>query len=106
MISMVVENLALSSNTNEELVYNLKDWYSVMDLIDSKADQWALRAKAVLDRTRLALQEKAEHYQKLLQPTAEYLGALLGVEQWAVRILINHIIYILGMTSLHTSTCF
>lgn len=45
---------------------------------------WALRTKAVLDRTRLALQDKAEHYQNLLQPTAEYLGTLLGVENWAV----------------------
>ncbi|CAM6108937.1 unnamed protein product [Calypogeia fissa] len=92
IISMVVENLALSSNTNEELVYTLKDWYGVMNLIDSKADQWALRTKAVLDRTRLALQEKAEHYQHLLQPSAEYLGALLGVEQWAIDIFTEEMI--------------
>ena len=38
----------------------------------------------MLDRTRFALQDKAEYYQKVLQPTAEYLGALLGVEEWAV----------------------
>lgn len=40
----------------------------------------------MLDRTRLALQDKAEYYQKILQPTAEYLGALLGVEEWAVSL--------------------
>jgi alpha-glucan,water dikinase len=92
IISMVVENLALSSNNNEELVYCLKDWYHVIDIINNKSDNWALRTKAVLDRTRLALQDKAEYYQKILQPTAEYLGALLGVEEWAINIFTEEMI--------------
>ncbi|KAF5193445.1 Cytochrome p450 [Thalictrum thalictroides] len=45
-------------------------------------DHWALYAKSVLDRTRLALASKAEHYDKVLQPSAEYLGSLLDVDQW------------------------
>lgn len=49
-----------------------------------KDSHWALYAKSVLDRTRLALTNKAESYQKILQPSAEYLGSLLGVEEWAV----------------------
>ncbi|KAG0553488.1 hypothetical protein KC19_12G015100 [Ceratodon purpureus] len=92
IISMVVENLALSSNNNEELVYCLKDWYHVTDTIKNKSHKWALRTKAVLDRTRLALQDKAEYYQKVLQPTAEYLGSLLGVEEWAVNIFTEEMI--------------
>ncbi|KAG0623205.1 hypothetical protein M758_3G156100 [Ceratodon purpureus] len=92
VISMVVENLALSSNNNEELVYCLKDWYNVMDIIQNKSHNWALRTKAVLDRTRLALQDKAEYYQKILQPTAEYLGGLLGVDEWAVNIFTEEMI--------------
>jgi alpha-glucan,water dikinase len=84
-ISMVVENLCLSSNNNKELVYCLKDWYHIINVIHDKSDNWALRTKAVLDRTRLALADKAEYYQRILQPTAEYLGGLLGIEQWAVR---------------------
>jgi len=52
-----------------------------------KDTHWALYAKSVLDRTRLALTNKAESYQKILQPSAEYLGSLLGVENWAVCIL-------------------
>ncbi|BBN15240.1 alpha-glucan, water dikinase [Marchantia polymorpha subsp. ruderalis] len=92
IVSLVVENLALSSNNNEELVYCLKDWYVVIDLIKSKSPMWALRTKAVLDRTRLALQDKAEHYQNLLQPTAEYLGTLLGVENWAMEIFTEEMI--------------
>jgi len=65
----------------------VQDWYIVIDTIKSQSHNWALRTKAVLDRTRLALQDKAEYYQKTLQPTAEYLGALLGVEEWAVSLL-------------------
>lgn len=73
------------SNLSDGFIFDLQDWYRVIDIIKNKSDNWALRTKAVLDRTRLALQDKAEYYQKILQPTAEYLGALLGVEEWAVR---------------------
>lgn len=72
-------------NLSDGFIFDLQDWYRVIDIIKNKSDNWALRTKAVLDRTRLALQDKAEYYQKILQPTAEYLGALLGVEEWAVR---------------------
>ncbi|KAL2621231.1 hypothetical protein R1flu_001436 [Riccia fluitans] len=92
IVSLVVENLALSSSNNEELVYCLKDWSSTIDLIKSKAPMWALRTKAILDRTRLALQDKAEYYQHLLQPTAEYLGTLLSVESWAMEIFTEEMI--------------
>ena len=51
-----------------------------------KDDHWALYAKSFLDRTRLALASKAEHYHQILQPSAEYLGSLLGVDEWAVSI--------------------
>ncbi|KAH9535846.1 hypothetical protein CY35_17G074900 [Sphagnum magellanicum] len=92
IISMVVENLCLSSNNNEELVYCLKDWYHIINVIRDKSDNWALRTKAVLDRTRLALADKAEYYQRILQPTAEYLGGLLGIEQWAIDIFTEEMI--------------
>lgn len=72
------------SNLSDGSIFDLQDWYHVIDIIKNKSDNWALRTKAVLDRTRLALQDKAEYYHKILQPTAEYLGALLGVEEWAV----------------------
>ena len=62
----------------------IQEWCSVHEACKGNREQWPLRAKAVLDRTRLVLADKAEHYHKLLQPSAEYLGSLLGVEQWAV----------------------
>lgn len=62
----------------------IKGWNCALSMLKSKHDHWALYAKSVLDRTRLALANKAESYQRILQPSAEYLGSQLGVDQWAV----------------------
>lgn len=91
-ITMVLENLALSSDDNEDLIYCLKGWNQAVGMLKSNNNHWALHAKSVLDRTRLALSSKAEWYQRVLQPSAEYLGSLLGVDQWAVNIFTEEII--------------
>lgn len=91
-IALVLENLALSSDDNEDLIYCLKGWNHALSMYESKNDHWALYAKSVLDRTRLSLTNKAEGYQRVLQPTAEYLGSLLGVDQSAVNIFTEEII--------------
>ena len=66
------------------LFFFSKGWDLALNLTRSKKEHWALYAKSVLDRTRLALANKAEAYHRILQPSAEYLGSLLGVEEWAV----------------------
>ncbi|KAK9119771.1 hypothetical protein Scep_017864 [Stephania cephalantha] len=125
-ISLVLENLVLSSDNNEDLIYCLKTgcfrrhldrtgganwtqdinlepilyrkierilgWSHALNMLKSKDEHWALYAKSVLDRTRLALSSKSEHYQRVLQPSAEYLGSLLGVDEWAVSIFTEEII--------------
>ncbi|KAI3933019.1 hypothetical protein MKW92_033488 [Papaver armeniacum] len=91
-ISLVLENLALSSDNNEDLIYCLKGWDHAMNLAKGGDSNWALYAKSILDRTRLALTTKAEHYQKVLQPSAEYLGSLLGVDEWALSIFTEEMI--------------
>lgn len=91
-IILVLENLALSWDNNEDLIYCLKGWNHALNMLKSKDDFWALYAKSVLDRTRLALATKAESYQRVLQPSAEYLGSLLGVDQWALNIFTEEII--------------
>ncbi|KAL0372365.1 UNVERIFIED_CONTAM: Alpha-glucan water dikinase, chloroplastic [Sesamum calycinum] len=91
-ISLVVENLALSVDNNEDLLCCLKGWNLALSMLKNGNDHWALFAKSVLDRTRLALASKAESYHQLMQPSAEYLGALLGVDQWAVSIFTEEMI--------------
>ncbi|CAL5022240.1 unnamed protein product [Urochloa decumbens] len=91
-ISLVLENLALSIEDNENLLCCLKGWNHALAMANNADDQWALYAKAYLDRTRLALVTKGEEYHHTLQPSAEYLGSLLGVEQWTVNIFTEEII--------------
>ncbi|TQD83177.1 hypothetical protein C1H46_031282 [Malus baccata] len=91
-ISLVLENLALSSDDNEDLIYCLKGWDQAQNMLKSKSNDWALYSKSILDRTRLALANKAESYLRILQPSAEYLGAQLGVDQSAVNIFTEEII--------------
>ena len=62
----------------------MQGWDLALSMCRSKDSHWALYAKSVLDRTRLALAHKAEWYQQILQPSAEYLGSQLGVDRWAV----------------------
>ncbi|KAJ8494187.1 hypothetical protein OPV22_015908 [Ensete ventricosum] len=92
LITLVLENLALSTDDNEDLLYCLKGWNHALEMSKQKDDQWALFAKSCLDRTRLALSSKAEYYHQILQPSAEYLGSLLGVEPWAASIFTEEII--------------
>lgn len=91
-IFMVLENLALSSDDNEDLIYCLKGWKHALNMLKSNTNHWALYAKSILDRTRLALAHKAESYQRILQPSAEYLGSKLGVDQSALSIFTEEVI--------------
>ncbi|GMJ09703.1 STARCH EXCESS 1 [Hibiscus trionum] len=91
-ITLVLENLVLSSDDNEDLIYCLKGWQHAISMCRSRSGHWALYAKSVLDRTRLGLTSKAESYQRILQPSAEYLGTLLGVDTWAINIFTEEII--------------
>ncbi|XP_043699404.1 alpha-glucan water dikinase, chloroplastic-like isoform X2 [Telopea speciosissima] len=91
-ITLVLENLSLSSDNNRDLIYCLKGWNHALYMFRAGDDGWALYAKSFLDRSRLALACKAEQYEQLLQPSAKYLGSLLGVDQWAVNIFTEEVI--------------
>ncbi|CAI9092975.1 OLC1v1028361C2 [Oldenlandia corymbosa var. corymbosa] len=91
-ISLVLENLVLSVDDNEDLVYCSKGWDQALNMYKTGDTNAALFAKSVLDRTRLALASKAEWYHELLQPSAEYLGSQLGVDRWAVNIFTEEMI--------------
>ncbi|XP_042753569.1 alpha-glucan water dikinase, chloroplastic isoform X1 [Lactuca sativa] len=92
LITLLLENLILSSDNNEDLIYCLKGWNQALSMLETGDGSWALFAKSVLDRTRLALATKGELYHQILQPSAEYLGARLGLDQWAVSIFTEEMI--------------
>ncbi|KAK9223163.1 hypothetical protein WN944_011605 [Citrus x changshan-huyou] len=60
------------------------DWYRVSESYRTNDAQWALQAKAILDRLQLVLAETSQTYQKKFQPSVKYLGCLLGVEKYAI----------------------
>lgn len=86
-------------NAHSPLLFLAKGWNHALEMSGRKDDHWALYAKSYLDRTRLALSSKAELYHQLLQPSAEYLGALLGVDHWAVCIYSRNSITRLNLNS-------
>ncbi|KAK9060237.1 hypothetical protein SSX86_020941 [Deinandra increscens subsp. villosa] len=92
LITLLLENLILSTDNNEDLIYCLKGWNQALSMLETRDGSWALFAKSVLDRTRLALASKGELYHQLLQPSAEYLGARLNLDQWAVSIFTEEMI--------------
>ncbi|GJW53834.1 alpha-glucan water dikinase 1, chloroplastic-like protein isoform X1 [Tanacetum coccineum] len=92
LITLLLENLILSSDNNEDLIYCLKGWNQALTMLETGDGSWALFAKSVLDRTRLALASKGEFYNQILQPSAEYLGARLNLDQWAVSIFTEEMI--------------
>ncbi|ESR61611.1 hypothetical protein CICLE_v10017434mg [Citrus x clementina] len=83
-ISLLLESLCLSVVNNEDLIYCTKDWYHVSESYITNDAQWALQAKAILDRLQLVLAERSQTYQKKFQPSVKYLGCLLGVEKYAI----------------------
>ncbi|KAH9794972.1 alpha-glucan water dikinase 2 [Citrus sinensis] len=83
-ISLLLESLCLSVVNNEDLIYCTKDWYRVSESYRTNDAQWALQAKAILDRLQLVLAERSQTYQKKFQPSVKYLGCLLGVEKYVI----------------------
>ncbi|KAK8298119.1 hypothetical protein V6Z12_D05G233800 [Gossypium hirsutum] len=78
-ISLVLESLCLSTVKNEDLIYCTKDWYRASESHKSGDAQWALQTKAILDRLQIILSDRAVDLQIKIQPSAEYLGKLLGI---------------------------
>mmetsp|Transcript_11917 Transcript_11917/g.20114 ORF Transcript_11917/g.20114 Transcript_11917/m.20114 type:complete len:1364 (+) Transcript_11917:166-4257(+) len=78
-VALALESLCLSSGSNDELVLCLKEWKQVLAAGTGK-DSWALRAKAVMDRIRGALQSTGERYNARFQPIADQMGDRLNVD--------------------------
>ncbi|KAK9096999.1 hypothetical protein Sjap_022496 [Stephania japonica] len=72
--------------------YPRTDWYRISETYKANDRQWALQAKAVVDRVRLILSQRSQSYQEMIQPTAVYLGHLLRVEKWAIDIFTEELI--------------
>nr|VDC75014.1 unnamed protein product [Brassica rapa] len=86
VICVVLENLCLSTFNNEEDCYRVSETYKAHDV------EWALQTKAVLDRLQLVLADRCQHYLRLIQPSANYLGQMLRVDKHGIDVFTEEVV--------------
>jgi len=92
LVGLVLENLCLSNiSSNEELVTCAYEWRRTCAIKDSDPE-WALHAKATVDRLRTALSLTGDTYSGLMQPTAEHIGRACGIDNWVVDVFAEEVI--------------
>tara|TARA_B110000977_G_scaffold201015_2_gene293669 strand:+ start:183 stop:4553 length:4371 start_codon:yes stop_codon:yes gene_type:complete len=93
LAGLVLENLALSlPASNEDVVLSLLDWRLAIQSRQNGDNQWALRAKAAMDRARLAIARHADIVSEEMQPAAKYIGEACEIEQWSVDLFSEEVI--------------
>ena len=93
LAGLVLENLALSlPSSNEDVVLSLIEWRRVQDAKRDGDPQWALRAKAVVDRVRLSVALHADGVASDMQPAATHIGEACDIESWAVELFAEEVI--------------
>ncbi|CAK0872577.1 unnamed protein product [Prorocentrum cordatum] len=77
--AVVLESLAISAGSNEELLRCLRSWRSAASCTRGPAEL-ALRVKAAAERVGAELAARGDRFACALQPAAEALGRGLGVD--------------------------
>lgn len=93
LAGLVTENLALSLPcSNQDIILALTEWRRVEQSRREGDAQWALRAKAVVDRIRLAVALHADAVAADMQGAATDIGEACGIESWAVDVFAEEVI--------------
>lgn len=93
LTDMVMEDLCLSlPSSNDDLLYSLMNWRRILDLRRSGQSDWALRAKATVDRVRLAITDHATEVYEHMQPAANNIGKRCDCEKWTVDLFSEEVI--------------
>lgn len=90
--SAVLENVVMSSGDNGQLLLSLKEWQQVSEQAARGGGDWALRAKAAMDRVRNELGNRSERYMHALQRPAAEIGGSLGVHGHAVDVFAEEVV--------------
>jgi alpha-glucan,water dikinase len=89
---LALENLALSTGGNDELVICLREWTGIVATAMRGGNDWALHAKAITDRVQNALGDCSGRYIGALQATANEMGGKLGVDGHVLDIFSEEIV--------------
>src|SRR5438552_6206273 len=90
VIARVLENLSLSGN-DPELTRCLRHWERLGN-IPRFSPEWALHAKAVLERLGRALSAEIDEYYQWLQPKAEFLGSAFHADPWTITLFSEEVV--------------
>jgi len=91
LISLVLENTLLSSESQEELRQILRHWDAVRG--EKRVDRsQALELAAVLERLEHAVGASGDDLAHLLQPKAVHLGEAFQAEPWTIRIFSEEVV--------------
>ncbi|MBF0198864.1 MAG: hypothetical protein HQL32_14200, partial [Planctomycetes bacterium] len=82
-MSLCLENMQLSF-PNQELAACIEHWQKVSSLVNDQSQEWALRAKGVLEQVSRLVSSHADDYYKMLQPFAQNLGLSFNAEKWTI----------------------
>jgi len=104
LITCVLDNLLLLPH-GVELAQCRREWQRLPPP-DRSSPDWALHAKAVLDRLRRAVEAGIDLTYRLLQPTAESLGRAFHADEWAVKLFSEEVargqlVFVLSMLIHH-----
>ena len=90
LIDLTLENQLLASD-GEELAQCQREWQRLPEE-EQFSEDWALHAKAALDRLRRAVEEQIDRAHRLLQPKAETLGKEFKADAWVVKLFSEEVV--------------
>jgi alpha-glucan,water dikinase len=96
LVSMVIENLSLSS-ADPEISYCFYHWARLagiehIDRVGRLEREWSLHAKAVADRLARVLGSFSDRFYRLIQPKAEFLGKAFHAAPWTIAIFSEEVL--------------
>ncbi len=90
LTGMAIENLGLSYD-NPELPACLRHWERLKNMPRFNRD-WSLHAKSVIDRLGRIIGDFSEHYYRLFQANAEFLGKAFHADSWVITLFTEEIV--------------
>lgn len=60
--------------------------------MEKRDREWALLAKAVLERMSFVVSTYADKFNVLMQPTAEQIGAACGCDEWTIKLFSEEVV--------------
>ncbi|NOZ67703.1 MAG: hypothetical protein GXP46_00305 [Deferribacteres bacterium] len=90
LTGMAVENMMLSYD-NPELPACLRHWQRLKDMPRFSRD-WSLHAKSVTDRLGRIIGDFSEHYYRLFQAKAEFLGRAFHADSWVINLFTEEVV--------------